>query len=60
MRRAVRNRVTAVALVAWLVAMLGTGSAQEWRKLREEGANFYDIQRSFEKAEAQALQKQAV
>ena len=47
MRRAVFSRVAAVALVAWLVAMFGTGSAQEWVKLREEGANFYDIQRSF-------------
>ncbi|RIK61111.1 hypothetical protein DCC62_27825 [candidate division KSB1 bacterium] len=48
--------MTAIACMAWLVAMLGTSSAQEWRKLREEGANFYDVKRSFEQAEAQALQ----
>jgi hypothetical protein len=48
MRRAVLIRVAALACMAWLVAMFGTGSAQEWVKLREEGANFYDIQRSFE------------
>lgn len=56
MRRAVLIRVAALACMAWLVGMLGTASAQEWRKLREEGANFYDVKRSFEKAEAQALQ----
>ncbi|KAA0229397.1 hypothetical protein EDS67_11945 [candidate division KSB1 bacterium] len=56
MSRARFNRVTAIACMAWLVAMLGTSSAQEWRKLREEGANFYDVKRSFEQAEAQALQ----
>jgi hypothetical protein len=50
-------RAAAIACMAWLVAMFGTGSAQEWVKLREEGKNFYDIQRSFEKAEAQSLQK---
>jgi hypothetical protein len=49
MRRAVLIRVAALACMAWLVAMFGTGSAQEWVKLREEGANFYDIQRSFYK-----------
>lgn len=47
MRRAVLIRVTAVSLMAWLVAMLGTSSAQEWVEMREKGANFYDIQRSF-------------
>ena len=47
MRRAVLSRVTAIAITAWLVAIFGTSSAQEWVKLREEGANFYDIQRSF-------------
>ncbi len=61
MNRALFNRVTAIVfVVAWLVAMLGTGSAQEWVKLREEGANFYDIQRSFYKAQAQSLQKGAL
>lgn len=56
MRRAVLIRVAAIACMAWLATMFGTGSAQEWRKLREEGANFYDVKRSFEQAEAQALQ----
>ncbi len=59
MRRAVFNRLAALACMAWLVAMFGTGSAQEWRELQETGANFYDIQRSFYKANAQLLQKAA-